>query len=416
MSRTAYVGAMRLPGSVLLWVGVVLSCCGDRPAAERHVERHVSFEAPDVRVMDSIKFGDFMGLVAVDEASALAQLSDPLASTLVPEVNDGNTFIKDSSKKDTLDAWLGPIDVATSDKDVPNLVHFIHVTDKSPEWNYFNFLHVNAAMAKFKPEALYIYYNAEPHGEHWQETISMPGVHRVHIDKSMYTTWLGHPVHVGAHHADKLRLMALLKHGGVYLDTDVLSLRDLAPLRSAAGRGGSKCAFVGREPGGIGNSLIGSTPNCAFMRLWWQNYTDFDDKQWGEHSIIRPGRIASDHPDLVKVMPTKTFTPFYPVCGGSSCGRNAPKIFEQSSREASDDMPGIQALLFNTPSLLQGAHRHLIQGKTSKDTITFTMHLFGQYNQEALAQVTETSRCTDDTVYNRLTQLTLPCKSSRVGS
>merc|ERR1719401_1605949 len=123
--------------------------------------------------------------------------------------------------------------------------------------------------------------------------------------------------------------MALLKHGGVYLDTDVLSLRDMKPLRQASGRSDKACTVVGEEPGGIGNSLIASTPNCQFLRLWWQNYTDFNDKQWGEHSIIRPGRIAKDHPEVVQVMQTKTFTPFYPVCNGGGCGTNAPKIFEQ---------------------------------------------------------------------------------------
>merc|ERR1719401_3207191 len=149
--------------------------------------------------------------------------------------------------------------------------------------------------------------------------------------------------------------MALLKHGGVYLDTDVLSLRDMKPLRQASGRSDKACTVVGEEPGGLGNSLIAATPNCQFLRLWWQNYTDFDDKQWGEHSIIRPGRIAKDHPDLIKIMPTKTFTPFYP--GNGHSGRNAPKLFKDKAKEAAADMPGISALLFSNPSFLQGQQR-----------------------------------------------------------
>merc|ERR1719343_713367 len=104
------------------------------------------------------------------------------------------------------------------------------------------------------------------------------------------------------------------------MDTDVLALKDFSPLRKADLRKGG-CAMVGSEPGGLGNSLIASTPNCKFLRLWWQNYTDFNDKQWGEHSIIRPGRIAKDHPDTVKVMPTTTFTPFFLFAVGTDVGR-----------------------------------------------------------------------------------------------
>merc|ERR1712216_640376 len=147
---------------------------------------------------------------------------------------------------------------------------------------------------------------------------------------------------------------------------------------------------------GIGNSLIASTPNCKFLRLWWQNYTDFDDKQWGEHSIIRPGKIAKDHPEFLKNMPMSAFTPFYP--GGGSSGRNAPKLFQQNAKDASADMPQINKILFGQGSFLQG--------RSTQETALegpFTMHLFGQYNNEALSTVTEEGRCRDDTVYNMLT-------------
>jgi len=339
-----------------------------------------------------LTFSSFMDLRRMELATTME------GTSLLEEEPSGaivrTSFLKNSSEKDILESWLGPAPKTPLHADVPNKVHMIYVSDRSPEWLLYYYLHVHAALVTQKPEAFYIYYDTEPHGEYWQRTIKLPKVQRVQVDGSLYKTFLGHPVHVGAHQADKLRLMTLLRHGGVYLDTDVLSLGSFSPLRKADSLN-SACAFLGKEPGGFGNSVIGAVPNCPFLRLWWQNYTDFNDAQWKEHSILRPGRIQKDHPKLLEVLPMGVFTPYWPHFSGP---KRKTGLFEVMSTRMLD-MPGIDSVLTGTPPQLYN----------SSLVLPLSIHLFSHRHGKELANVTDASRCSEDTLYNKLTRLSLPC-------
>merc|ERR1719335_1896289 len=116
-----------------------------------------------------------------------------------------------------------------------------------------------------KPEKLYIYYHNEPSGQYWEKTLALPGVQRVRLPSDhLYEKFFGHPLAKFAHKADKTRLLTLLRHGGIYQDIDVLTLKSMEQMRRSSFLQG-RCAFVGATVGGIEACLIGSQPNCEYL-------------------------------------------------------------------------------------------------------------------------------------------------------
>jgi glycosyltransferase involved in cell wall biosynthesis len=61
----------------------------------------------------------------------------------------------------------------------------------------------------------------------------------------------------------------------------------------------------------LGNAVILAKPNSRFIKRWYNSYTTFDDNNWNYHSIVLPGRLASDHPDEIHLLDYSRF--FWPL-------------------------------------------------------------------------------------------------------
>lgn len=104
--------------------------------------------------------------------------------------------------------------------------------------------------------------------------------------------------------ADYARLVILEKHGGFYLDTDMLLLSSLSPLTIYP------CVLGEEEPGIISAGMIGAVPSNLFIATCKAYYDDNQDK------VITIPRALSfvykNYPnkESLTVLPPKTFYPF----------------------------------------------------------------------------------------------------------
>jgi hypothetical protein len=117
-----------------------------------------------------------------------------------------------------------------------------------------------------------------------------------------------------AHHADFLRLDALIDHGGIYADLDTLFIRPIpddlyqAPFVIGAEEP-VRDEHTGRLRASLCNALLLSSPASRFARAWRARMADALDGSWSNHSGFLARALADEMPEDVRVEPAQTFFP-----------------------------------------------------------------------------------------------------------
>jgi Glycosyltransferase sugar-binding region containing DXD motif len=166
---------------------------------------------------------------------------------------------------------------------------------------------VKSAVVRIKPDEASLYYEHEPSGPWWELTKPLLRTVQVTAPREIF----GRPLAHAAHRADVVRLQQLIKHGGIYLDTDVLVNKDFAPLLQAS----SVLGTEGADGSGLCNAVILAEPDAPFLRRWLESYRSFrsegQDAYWNEHSVKLPKQLAAEHPAEITVLGHKAF--FWPL-------------------------------------------------------------------------------------------------------
>ena len=152
-----------------------------------------------------------------------------------------------------------------------------------------------------------LHANYSPSGVFWE--ICRDFVELVHI-KDRTIEELKHVKRI-EHKADFLRLKILMESGGIYLDTDVVTLKNFDPLRNGRVVMGIQQRSASSVIGGLCNAVIITPPSADFIDLWISAYSDFHNDQWDLFSVKKPWELAQRFPELIHVEPFTTF--FYPT-------------------------------------------------------------------------------------------------------
>ncbi|XP_070532906.1 uncharacterized protein [Ptychodera flava] len=185
---------------------------------------------------------------------------------------------------------------------VPNLVHFIWFSCHPFKFgNLISMLSVHRIM---KAESIHFYTDCEPSGEWWDEAKNLiPTLKVINrtrplevFNKTLNPRW-------PEHSADVARLQILLEQGGVYLDLDVIVVAPLEPLRYYE-------YVVGRSDANVlANGVIFANKSSKFLRLYYENYKNYNRKCWGCSSVKYQHRLAEEHKDLLHIEPDSLIKP-----------------------------------------------------------------------------------------------------------
>ena len=178
---------------------------------------------------------------------------------------------------------------------VPKKVHYLWIySRKDCFFKFHYFMSFLSAYKYIKPEEIIIWYENLPCGKWWNETKSRIPILKL-IHRLSPQTVFGQPIRVPEHKADVARLDILLKHGGIYLDLDMIALKSWDPLLYYNTTLGAETDYD------LANGVIISIKNASFLRIWKDSYHDFRDKHWGWNSVVMAYRLAKLHPALVHV-------------------------------------------------------------------------------------------------------------------
>ncbi|MCK8784713.1 hypothetical protein M0638_10000 [Roseomonas sp. NAR14] len=194
---------------------------------------------------------------------------------------------------------------------IPRIVHFVF--GMAPDfggkpWSLVHHACLMSAIRHLRPRQVLFHHAHEPTGPWWE--LSRP--HLTLVRRQAPEEIFGRPLRHVAHRADVVRLQALIEHGGIYLDADVLVQRDFDDLLGHA-------AVMGREGRngefGAANAVILAEPNSAFLCRWLEEFRWFRsqgrDQYWAEHAVKVPSELALRHPDEVTMLPYTAF--FWPL-------------------------------------------------------------------------------------------------------
>jgi hypothetical protein len=210
--------------------------------------------------------------------------------------------------------------LSTKDATIPNIVHYVMLKkdDHSTlQFRFDHFLSIYASFIYLSPTVILLHtdHNASAiadavvNGDRWTRLVlTLPTVKTNEVVSPQNTEGTNRPIRKIEHKSDFVRIDQLHRTGGLYMDLDVIPLRDLKPLRQAGFK-----AVVGRQlHGGINNGVILAQKGAALTALMQREGPLVFNGGWETHSIKLITPIAqrlARYPGEVLIMDEPAFSP-----------------------------------------------------------------------------------------------------------
>lgn len=169
---------------------------------------------------------------------------------------------------------------------IPKFIHFITGFGNDP-FGLIEYVAVASARKHHPDWKIFIWHGDNVGGDWWAK------LDELHVQKTLVQTpthFRGKEVPHHAHRADLLRLPILYALGGMYLDTDTITLRSIDHLNYKGKREFHISIEKDSEENFVGlcNAVMMSVPLSEFVARWLREYEKFDPSRWGDMSVIKP--------------------------------------------------------------------------------------------------------------------------------
>lgn len=168
---------------------------------------------------------------------------------------------------------------------IPNIIHFIYpVNDKTRPFSSLNVQAVKRAFTIQKPDAIRFWTNARPSDiAGWGEIASMVDLIPTIMPEHEWPQY----------QSDTLRLQILYDQGGIYMDTDLLTLHPL-PIWDEK----LIISWESEKRESICNALMISAPKVPFIAEWLRRLPQAQSSStWAYGGVVLPAEMLHD-PDV----------------------------------------------------------------------------------------------------------------------
>ena len=180
-------------------------------------------------------------------------------------------------------------------QNIPRTVHIVWFYPNSTVFRFHQALSLLSVQKFLRPSKIFFWHDSLPTGTWWLFACQSIA-HLLFVPLERPRQVFNWSVSVPEHQSDVARIQLLRKYGGLYVDLDVILLRDLDPLFQY------EVTMGAETPDILGSGFIMARPNATFLELWLDSYrTDFDDSDWNRHSTKVPMELARRHPGLIHV-------------------------------------------------------------------------------------------------------------------
>ncbi|KAK2188916.1 hypothetical protein NP493_119g01005 [Ridgeia piscesae] len=176
---------------------------------------------------------------------------------------------------------------------VPNVIHYIRYTN-NVTFEFQHYLSYRSVQLFIRPRYIFLHGDSIPDGEWWQKTLAEVD-NLYHVYRKQPKDVHGTPIQFIQHSADITRLVVLIDYGGIYIDDDVLIIRSFDPLRNYDLTLGRPVKIA------LSNGIIIARKGALFLRIWLENYRNYNPKSWGGNSVAKGSTLGKLFPHLVHV-------------------------------------------------------------------------------------------------------------------
>jgi len=193
---------------------------------------------------------------------------------------------------------------------IPNILHYVQLTNGGREWKLHHYLSVKSASVRSGVQKIYIWLDEEPKGEWWE--LTRPLVELIKVEPP--TEIFGKPIIHPAHKSDVIRLQVLIENGGIYADTDTIFVKSFEPLLKYQFILGQQ-GVNGRE--GLCPAIILSQKDSEFAKQWLSGFNEVfqggppGSDTWCIHSVDFPMQLAMAIPQHISLAGHELF--FWPL-------------------------------------------------------------------------------------------------------
>lgn len=203
---------------------------------------------------------------------------------------------------------------------IPNIVHYVWVLrnpDGVLEFEFKHFVSIYSTSLYLRPQKIYLHTNAPPSAvsaaRHdtsrlWTRKIfEIPGVTIRIITVPTHTKY-GAELKALEHRSDFVRPAIMRDFGGIYLDFDVIPLRDMKPLRES----GFRNIFGHELNEKVNNGVMLSAKGSRLMDIFDRDQHEAFDGWWISHSVHLLTRMANAMmaiPNEVMILERHAFIP-----------------------------------------------------------------------------------------------------------
>jgi hypothetical protein len=200
---------------------------------------------------------------------------------------------------------------------IPRIAHFVFgLVEQTQPFHPMHYLAIESCRRVLQPEVIHLHHRHLPYGVYWDlirphlvlhEVDLVPEVLAAPHDERLVPARYRY-----AHHADFIRLDALLEHGGVYADIDTLFVHPFPDeLFEAPFVIGQEAPVRDEHTGAVRpstcNALLMSEPGAVFARTWRDEMAAAMNGTWSNHSGFLAQALTERMPEAVRVEPPRSF-------------------------------------------------------------------------------------------------------------
>ena len=177
---------------------------------------------------------------------------------------------------------------------IPEIIHFIWIYPAHTPMEFHHMICVLAAVKNIKPRGVILWKTSKPVGRWWQ-FVRQIVPHMALWDLKETGVLNGKNISRPEHRSDIARLDILIKHGGIYIDFDLIVLKPLNAFYAYDVTMGAESPHL------LGSGLILSRKNATFLQIWRESYSSFNGNIWNYHSTKKPMELAKQYPSLIHI-------------------------------------------------------------------------------------------------------------------
>lgn len=203
---------------------------------------------------------------------------------------------------------------------IPKIAHFVFGLEEQHEpFHFVHYVSIESCRRILSPDAIFFHYKHLPWGPWWD--LVAPFVTLIEVDLidevlgADYSSGFVPTSYRYAHHADFVRLDALIEYGGIYADTDTVFVQPFPPeFFEAPFVIGAEAPVPDELTGEFRpsqcNALLMAEPNALFARVWRERMAGELNGTWSNHSGFLSEALSREMPTAVRVEPEVTFFSF----------------------------------------------------------------------------------------------------------